>query len=82
MIICACCLPVLENLIAQIAGKIIERQTVEQIVDHVLELSENTKFMVMAPLVRGRKGEHQKILDSMQQSWLQPECILMVRCAH
>ena len=34
-------------------GKIIERQTVEQIVDHVLELSENTKFMVMAPLVRG-----------------------------
>jgi excinuclease ABC subunit A len=45
-------------------GKIIERQTVEQIVDHVLELSENTKFMVMAPLVRGRKGEHQKILDS------------------
>lgn len=48
-------------------GKIIERQTVEQIVDHVLELSENTKFMVMAPLVRGRKGEHQKILDSMRK---------------
>ena len=49
-------------------GKIIERQTVEQIVDHVLELSENTKFMVMAPLVRGRKGEHQKILDSMREA--------------
>ena len=49
-------------------GKIIERQTVEQIVDHVLELSENTKFMVMAPLVRGRKGEHQKILDSMRKA--------------
>lgn len=49
-------------------GKIIERQTVEQIVDHVLELTEGTKFMVMAPLVRGRKGEHQKILDAMRKA--------------
>lgn len=49
-------------------GKIIERQTVEQIVDHVLELAEGTKFMVMAPLVRGRKGEHQKILDAMRKA--------------
>lgn len=47
--------------------KIIERQTVEQIVDHVLELSENTKFMVMAPWC-GRKGEHQKNLDSMRKA--------------
>lgn len=49
-------------------GNIIERQTVEQIVDSVLSLTEGTKFMVMAPLVRGRKGEHQKILDSMRKS--------------
>ncbi|MCD8360251.1 MAG: hypothetical protein LUC29_05340 [Acidaminococcaceae bacterium] len=49
-------------------GKIIERQTVEQIVDHVLELTEGTKFMVMAPLVRCRKGEHQKILDAMRKA--------------
>lgn len=49
-------------------GKVIERQTVEQIVDHVLALDEGTKFMIMAPLVRGRKGEHQKIMDSMRKA--------------
>lgn len=49
-------------------GNVIERQTVEQIVDHVLALDEGTKFMIMAPLVRGRKGEHQKIMDSMRKA--------------
>lgn len=49
-------------------GKVIERQTVEQIVDKVLEMEEGTKFMVLAPLVRGRKGEHQKILDNMRRA--------------
>ena len=49
-------------------GKLIQRQTVEQIVDLVLELPEGTKFMVMAPLVRGRKGEHQKIFDNMRKA--------------
>lgn len=49
-------------------GKLIERQTVEQIVDSVLTLPEGSRFMVMAPLVRGRKGEHQKILDSMRKA--------------
>ncbi len=49
-------------------GKLIERQSVQQIVDHVLQMQDGVGFMVMAPLVRGRKGEHQKILDDMRRS--------------
>lgn len=49
-------------------GKLIERQTVQQIVDHVLAMPQGTKFMVMAPLVRGRKGEHAKIMDQMRKA--------------
>lgn len=49
-------------------GKLIERQTVQQIVDHVLAMPQGTRFMVMAPLVRGRKGEHAKIIDQMRKS--------------
>ena len=49
-------------------GKVIERQTVEQIVDKVLAMEEGTKFMVLAPLVRGRKGEHQKMLENMRKA--------------
>ena len=46
-------------------GKLIEQQSVQQIVDKVLELPAGTRFMVMAPLVRGRKGEHQRVLDDI-----------------
>lgn len=49
-------------------GKLIEQQSVQQIVDKVLELSAGTRFMVMAPLVRGRKGEHQRVLDDMRRA--------------
>ena len=49
-------------------GRLIERQTVQQIVDRVLAMPAGTKFMVMAPLVRGRKGEHQKIMDQMRKA--------------
>ena len=49
-------------------GKVIERQTVEQIVDKVLAMEEGTNFMVLAPLVRGRKGEHQKMLENMAKA--------------
>lgn len=48
-------------------GKLIEQQSVQQIVDAVLALDEGTRFMVMAPLVRGRKGEHQRVLDEMRR---------------
>ena len=49
-------------------GKLIEQQSVQQIVDRVLELEPGTRFMVMAPLVRGRKGEHQRVLDDMRRA--------------
>ena len=44
-------------------GKKITMQTIDQIVDQIMELEEGTKILVMAPVVRGKKGEHTKILD-------------------
>ncbi|CAB4859478.1 MAG: excinuclease ABC subunit UvrA [Actinobacteria bacterium] len=49
-----------------VCGKPITGQSVEQIVDQVLELPAETKFMVMAPVVRSRKGEHQNVLDELR----------------
>src|SRR4026207_481006 len=47
-----------------IGGKPIAGQSAEQIIDQVMELEEGTRFMVRAPLVRGRKGEYGKVLRS------------------
>ena len=47
-------------------GQPIEGQSIEQIVDQVMMLPEGARFMVMAPIVRGRKGEYGKVLESMQ----------------
>lgn len=49
-------------------GKVISRQTVDQIVDEIMKLPERTKFMVLAPVVRGRKGEHVKLLEKAKKS--------------
>lgn len=49
-------------------GKLIQQQSVQQIVDQVLAMEAGTKFMVMAPLVRQRKGEHIKVLDDMRRA--------------
>ena len=49
-------------------GREITRQTVDDIVDSVMALPENTRFQVMAPVVRGRKGEHAKELDGARKS--------------
>ena len=49
-------------------GKKIERQTIDQIVDSILELEEGTKIQVLAPVVRGRKGEFVKQLEEYQRS--------------
>ncbi len=51
-----------------ICGREITRQTVEQIVDQLYELPEGTRLMVMAPLVRDRKGEHEKVLAGAKQA--------------
>ena len=44
-------------------GRAIERQTVDQIVDRVMELAPGTKIQILAPVVRGRKGQHEKVID-------------------
>ena len=44
-------------------GKKIEKQTVDQIVDSVLELDEGTRIQILAPVIRGRKGEYKKLLE-------------------
>lgn len=51
-----------------VCGREIRQQTVDEIVDKVLELPERTKFQVLAPVIRGRKGEHQKELDAARKS--------------
>ena len=48
-------------------GRKIEKQTVDQIVDSVMELEDGTRIQVLAPIVRGGKGEHVKLLESMQK---------------
>lgn len=49
-------------------GKVISRQTVDQMVDEIMKLPERTKFIVLAPVVRGRKGEHVKLLEKAKKS--------------
>ena len=49
-------------------GKVISRQTVDQMMDEIMKLPERTKFMVLAPVVRGRKGEHVKLLEKAKKS--------------
>jgi excinuclease ABC subunit A len=51
-----------------ICGREITRQTVEQMVDQVYQLPEGTRVMLMAPLVRDRKGEHEKLLAGAKQA--------------
>lgn len=48
-------------------GQPISQQTVEQIVDQVLTLEERTRIQVLAPVVRGRKGEHKKVFEDLQK---------------
>ena len=49
-------------------GKEIKRQTVDQMVDAIMELPEGTKFQLLAPVVRGRKGRHEKVLAQAKRS--------------
>ena len=51
-----------------ICGREIVRQSVDSIVDRVLSMEKGTKVQIMAPVVRGRKGEHQKELDAARRS--------------
>lgn len=49
-------------------GREIMRQSVDQMVDTVMALPEGTKFMLLAPVVRGRKGQHEKVFDRAKKS--------------
>ena len=49
-------------------GKEISKQSVDQMVDHIVELPEGTRIQILAPTVRGRKGEHVKVLDKARRS--------------
>ncbi|MDO4530759.1 MAG: excinuclease ABC subunit UvrA, partial [Bacillota bacterium] len=49
-------------------GREIKKQTIDQIVDRIMELPERTKLQLLAPVVRGRKGEHVKLLEDAKKS--------------
>ena len=51
-----------------ICGKEIKQQTIDQIIDQVLELPEATRIQVMAPVIRGKKGEHAKVFEDARRS--------------
>ncbi|MBQ2971515.1 MAG: excinuclease ABC subunit UvrA [Ruminococcus sp.] len=51
-----------------VCGKEIKQQTVDQIADKIMELENGTKIQIMAPVIRGKKGEHKKELESARKS--------------
>ncbi|MEG0962394.1 MAG: excinuclease ABC subunit UvrA [Lachnospiraceae bacterium] len=51
-----------------VCGKEIKKQTIDQMVDHIMALPEKTKIQLLAPVVRGRKGTHQKLLEQAKRS--------------
>ncbi|MDD3368967.1 MAG: excinuclease ABC subunit UvrA [Lachnospiraceae bacterium] len=51
-----------------VCGRVIERQTIDQIVDQIMGLEEGTRIQLLAPVVRGRKGEHAKVLEKAKKA--------------
>ncbi len=49
-------------------GKEVKRQTIDQIVDKVMELKEGTRIQILAPVIRGKKGEHKKVFENAKKS--------------
>ena len=49
-------------------GAIIEKQSIDQIIERVLQQPDGARLMILAPVVRGRKGEHKKVLDDMRRA--------------
>lgn len=49
-------------------GKVIEKQSVDQMVDQIMELPERSRIQLLAPVVRGRKGRHEKVLEQAKKS--------------
>ena len=55
-------------------GKEIQRQTVDQIVDQIMRLPEKTRFQILSPVVRGKKGEHTKIFEDARKGGYARAC--------
>lgn len=51
-----------------VCGRVIEQQTVDQMVDQIMTLAEGTRLQILAPVIRGRKGEHKKELENAKRS--------------
>ena len=51
-------------------GKVISKQSVDQIVDQVMALGDKTKIQILAPIIRGKKGTHEKVLDNIKKKWI------------
>ena len=51
-------------------GTLIESQSIEQMVNRVMELPERTKIQILAPIVKGKKGEHKKGFRKYSKRWL------------
>ena len=51
-----------------VCGKEIRQQTIDQIVDKIMELEEGTRIQILAPIVRGRKGEYQREFQNARKS--------------
>ena len=49
-------------------GKEISQQTIDQMVDYLMTLEGGTKLQILAPIVRGKKGEHKKLIEDMKKS--------------
>ena len=51
-----------------VCGKAIKQQSVDQIIDKILELDDGTRFMVLSPVVRGKKGRHEKVISDARKN--------------
>ena len=51
-----------------VCGREIKKQTIDQMVDQIMKLPEKTKFQLLAPVVRGRKGRHEKVFENARKS--------------
>ena len=49
-------------------GKVISKQSVDQIVDQIMSIGDKTKIQVLAPIIRGKKGTHEKVLDGIKKN--------------
>ena len=61
-------------------GREIKKQTVDQMVDQIMELPERTKIQLLAPVVRGRKGRHEKLLERAKEKRNMYVCVWTVIC--